>query len=147
MSPTVLLVLKHAVLLVICLVGDKLLQIIQKPPLLKAAVDNVAHALIGLIATEIVVHQFRDQLGRNELWLLIGFGFGLSSWIDLDHFIEARSFHIHVGIEFGNYVLLGGRFYKQNFSFLLGRHQSDASSIPTQFGYISGAPRCNRSAG
>ncbi|XP_062541257.1 transmembrane protein 267 [Armigeres subalbatus] len=95
MSPTVLLLLKHGMLLIVCLVGDKLLQTVQKPPLLKAAVDNVTHALIGLIATEIVVHQFRDQLGRSELWLLIGFGFGLASWIDVDHFIEARSFHIH----------------------------------------------------
>lgn len=96
MSPTFLLLLKHTVLLVICLVGDKLLQVVQKPPLLKAAVDNVTHALIGLVVAEIVVHQFRDQLARSELWLLIGFGFGLASWIDVDHFIEARSFHIHV---------------------------------------------------
>nr|XP_019546926.2 transmembrane protein 267-like [Aedes albopictus]XP_029725740.1 transmembrane protein 267-like [Aedes albopictus] len=95
MSPTFLLLLKHTLLLVICLVGDKLLQIVQKPPLLRAAVDNVTHALVGLIAAEIVVHQFRDQLGKSELWLLIGFGFGLASWIDVDHFIEARSFHIH----------------------------------------------------
>ncbi|XP_055609355.1 transmembrane protein 267 [Uranotaenia lowii] len=95
MSPTVLLLIKHLLLLLVCLTGDKLLQVIQKPALLKAFADNLTHALIGLIATEIIVRNFRDQLGRTEFYLLLGFGFFLSSWIDLDHFIEARSFHLH----------------------------------------------------
>ncbi|XP_055626058.1 transmembrane protein 267 [Toxorhynchites rutilus septentrionalis] len=94
MFPTLLLV-KHILLLAVCLVGDKLLQVVQKPPSLKAVIDNITHAIIGLIVSEIAVRHFKDQVGRNEFYLLVGFGCLLSSWIDLDHFIEARSFHLH----------------------------------------------------
>lgn len=94
MTPTVLLALEHLLLLVICITGDKLGAIVQKPPLLRAVIDNITHALIGGLVTEIIVRDYKDQLDRSDQITLIAVGFVASSWIDLDHFIEARSFHL-----------------------------------------------------
>lgn len=95
MTPTVLLALEHLLLLVICITGDKLGDVVHKPPLLRAVIDNITHALIGGLVTEIIVRDYKDQLDRNEQIALIAVGFVLSSWIDFDHFIEAKSFHLH----------------------------------------------------
>ncbi|XP_058463730.1 transmembrane protein 267 [Malaya genurostris] len=95
MSPTILLLLKHIVLLIVCIAGDKLSVAIQKPHILKAVIDNVTHAWIGLMVTEIVVRNFQDQIGRNEKYALIATGCVISSLIDLDHFIEAKSLSLH----------------------------------------------------
>ncbi|XP_055536911.1 transmembrane protein 267 isoform X3 [Wyeomyia smithii] len=94
MSPMLLLLLKHALMLLICIAGDKLQLVVQKPHLLRAVIDNASHALIGLIASEIVVHHYKDHLGRSQMYGLIATGCVLSSVIDLDHFIEAKSFHL-----------------------------------------------------
>ncbi|XP_053687897.1 transmembrane protein 267 [Sabethes cyaneus] len=94
MSPTLLLLLKHALMLLVCIAGDKLPLVVQKPHLLRAVIDNASHAFIGLIATEIVVHHYKDQLAKHQMYGLIATGFVLSSVIDLDHFIEAKSLHL-----------------------------------------------------
>ncbi|XP_058835384.1 transmembrane protein 267 [Topomyia yanbarensis] len=126
MSPTILLLAKHIVLLLVCITGDKLSLVVQKPHILKAAIDNVTHALIGLIVTEIVVRNFHDQVGRNEKYALIGTGFVLSSLIDLDHFIEAKSFSLHDATN------LSERPFLHNSSIFLGLLVSMIGTIATQ---------------
>lgn len=138
MTPTVLLALEHLLLLVICITGDKLGAIVQKPPLLRAVIDNITHALIGGLVTEIIVRDYKDQLDRSDQITLIAVGFVASSWIDLDHFIEARSFHLDVILE---------TFFFWSFELLtqivppVGRHQPDPPTLLPQLDDLRGTVR------
>ncbi|XP_052897649.1 transmembrane protein 267 [Anopheles moucheti] len=94
MNLNALLLLKHVILCCVCICGDKLTEYVQYPALLRACIDNATHAFIGCIAAEIILHSFKYQLARHEYYLLLFIGMIVSSFIDLDHFIEARSFSL-----------------------------------------------------
>ncbi|XP_053665188.1 transmembrane protein 267 [Anopheles marshallii] len=94
MNFNALLFLKHVTLCCVCVFGDKLTEYVQNPALSRACIDNATHAFIGCVAAEIVLHSFKYQLARQEYCLLLFTGMIVSSFIDLDHFIEARSFSL-----------------------------------------------------
>ncbi|TRY77414.1 hypothetical protein TCAL_12439 [Tigriopus californicus] len=97
-------------LALICLSGDWLcgLQSVKGHPWSAALVDNGVHAVIGwaswaliLLGSTTSVHRVLDLLSstaysRIHLWKFYEIGLcGLiASLVDLDHFVEARSWHI-----------------------------------------------------
>lgn len=80
-----------------CILGDKLLNIYNnKSSYTKALIDNLTHGLVGCFTAAIIVNEFKDRLSLNEQLLLEIFCTIFSSIIDVDHFIEAKSFSLHV---------------------------------------------------
>jgi hypothetical protein len=65
-----------------------------KNELERAVFDNVTHATIGGLTWMLIVILSRKSLMRNLDSIFSCFL--LASFIDLDHFIAARSWHIHV---------------------------------------------------
>ncbi|XP_037934898.1 transmembrane protein 267 [Teleopsis dalmanni] len=76
-----------------CLLGDNFVELTAHP-LLKALSDNATHALIGALTGIAYAVQFYDRSTNLFGWLLIFICFAVSSLIDMDHFIEARSLHL-----------------------------------------------------
>ena len=79
-----------------CILGDFLVEINKDEHIILALIDNGTHGVIGGIATFCIVSEFGDKLALSEQQLLIAMGFVWSSIIDVDHFIEARSFKLKV---------------------------------------------------
>uniref|UniRef100_A0A182SM89 Transmembrane protein 267 n=1 Tax=Anopheles maculatus TaxID=74869 RepID=A0A182SM89_9DIPT len=73
----------------------------QKPALLRACIDNATHAFIGCLATEILLRSLKYQITLQEYCVLLFVATGVSSLIDLDHFIEARSFRLQDATHLG----------------------------------------------
>jgi hypothetical protein len=57
---------------------------------------NLILGLVGLLSSLIVLFHFKDRIPNAEFIILTVLSFLMSSGIDIDHFIAARSFHIHV---------------------------------------------------
>ncbi|CAO1400824.1 unnamed protein product [Diamesa serratosioi] len=68
-----------------CYFGDKLVQRTHKNHVLRAIYDNLTHSLIGLFSAAILLINDKDKL------YLAGVCMVLSSIIDVDHFIAAKS--------------------------------------------------------
>lgn len=83
----------------ICMFGDYLVDVNQNLPIFKAICDNLTHAIIGLISAFIVVLDTSHRTVGNERIMLIGLSFLISSFIDLDHFVVARSMKLSVILE------------------------------------------------
>lgn len=62
----------------------------------EALADNATHGLVGAMSALIVVMEFSDRLALVEQKWLIAVGFLVSSGIDVDHFIAARSIRLKV---------------------------------------------------
>lgn len=79
----------------ICYIGDRLLY--STEGLAKAFADNVTHGTVSLISGLLVLLGFRSMsFSELEKGLLILMSYAFGAGIDVDHFIEARSLHIHV---------------------------------------------------
>lgn len=78
-----------SVIAVTCVVGDKKVQSISEP-LTKALIDNSTHAMVGLLSAVIV---FVDQLDKIHFVVVCTV---MSSLIDADHFVMAKSFKLAV---------------------------------------------------
>lgn len=74
---------------VTCLVGDNRLKSATNP-LIKAAIDNATHGLIGLLSALIVISVQADKIHLAVVCM------AMSSLIDADHFIAARSLKLSV---------------------------------------------------
>lgn len=83
-------------LVFICLTGDWLVQHVHKSVHGKAIFDNLTHGLVGLISASIIIDKFTSKLTTNDQVFLVLACFIFSALIDVDHFIEAKSFHIKV---------------------------------------------------
>lgn len=83
-------------IILVCIIGDKLVEITRSSHWKKAIIDNVTHGIVGALAAAVVLFNFKDRITVSEIIILIVLACVLSSVIDVDHFIEARSFHIHV---------------------------------------------------
>lgn len=79
--------------IVTCIVGDKCLTMTHKPQLFRAITDNLAHALIGLFSCLIVIAENADNFYLALICLI------LSSLIDIDHFISAKSLRLAVNVK------------------------------------------------
>lgn len=78
------------VVAVTCAVGDKSLQKMPLQPLTKAMIDNSIHGLIGLFSATILLTDNFDKLHMAVACMM------MSSVIDADHFVAARSFKLAV---------------------------------------------------
>lgn len=78
-----------------CLVGDWVGSAYSETQRLqKAVVDNATHALIGALTIVIVIYSV-DRRSSNAFLMILA-AFMISSLIDLDHFLQAKSFLITV---------------------------------------------------
>lgn len=81
---------------VICIIGDNFVFFARGTQLAEALADNATHGLVGAMSALIVVMEFSDRLALVEQKWLIAVGFLVSSGIDVDHFIAARSIRLKV---------------------------------------------------
>lgn len=66
----------------------------DKNELARAALDNATHATVGGLTWMLIVVLSRKSIARNLNSIFSCFL--LASFVDLDHFIAAHSWHIHV---------------------------------------------------
>lgn len=83
---------------IVCLLGDELVRWNANSLLSRAICDNVTHALNGMLCAVIITLRANVQLSSNARFILILCGALVSSCIDLDHFIMARSLTLQVNI-------------------------------------------------
>lgn len=80
----------------ICIFGDYSVDWNQNSQLVKAICDNITHAAIGLISAAILISQTNHRSTGIERIGLLGLSVLLSSVIDVDHFVVAKSFKLSV---------------------------------------------------
>lgn len=80
----------------VCILGDYLVEINQESQLFKAIFDNVTHTAVGLFSVFIMISEINHRVSGVERFWLIVIGVLVSSFIDLDHFIVARSLKLSV---------------------------------------------------
>lgn len=80
----------------ICIFGDTLVQWNDESQLIKALFDNITHATIGCISAVIIISETDNQTVGIEKIALIGLSVIVSSLIDVDHFIVAKSIKLAV---------------------------------------------------
>lgn len=81
-----------------CLLGDYLFNRNNNHHILKSLTDNITHSLIGLFCAIIIVNYYQNAFCRIESLLLVLTSFLISSIIDVDHFIEAKSLSLIVSL-------------------------------------------------
>lgn len=79
-----------------CLLGDYLLNKYNNHHIIKSLTDNITHSLVGLFCAIIIVNYYQNNFCRTESLLLVLTSFLISSIIDVDHFIEAKSLSLIV---------------------------------------------------
>lgn len=82
----------------ICIFGDYLVDINHESLIAKAFFDNVTHAAIGLFSAMVLILESNHRIMRTEQFFLIGMNVAVSSLIDIDHFIVAKSLKLSVKI-------------------------------------------------
>ena len=91
------LLILEILLVGVCLVGDQLLTDLEDG-LLKALSDNITHILIGVLSWFIIIYNVKTVLSENLQTSLAQCvaAAAISSLIDIDHFIMAKSIHLEV---------------------------------------------------
>lgn len=84
----------------VCMLGDYLVEINQGSQIAKAIVDNITHATIGFLSAIILILQTNHRIIWTERCFLIAMSVLLSSLIDIDHFIIAKSLKLSVNFSF-----------------------------------------------
>ena len=79
-----------AVIVATCYVGDKKLHAVNEKQIVRAIFDNLTHGLVGLFTCAIAFMDNWDKMYMAVICMVI------SSAIDLDHFIAAKSFRLSV---------------------------------------------------
>lgn len=74
---------------VTCVIGDNRLKAATNP-VIKAAIDNATHGLVGFLTSLIVINVQADKIYLAVACM------AMSSFIDADHFIAARSLKLSV---------------------------------------------------
>lgn len=85
-------------LAVVCVFGDWLVELHLNSSIAKAIFDNVTHACVGLFTASILFIQLDHRISTAERNAAIIVCCLVSSLIDVDHFIAARSWKLTVGI-------------------------------------------------
>lgn len=80
----------------ICIFGDYLVERNHESQILKAICDNTTHALIGLFSALIMILEANRRIGGIERISLIVICTIVSSFIDFDHFVVAKSIKLSV---------------------------------------------------
>ncbi|XP_057341162.1 transmembrane protein 267 [Microplitis mediator] len=81
---------------VISITGDKLVEYNEKNHLLRAIIDNLTHGCVAGLSWAFIVLLLNESIVKNIISILLCAS--MSSFIDVDHFIEAKSFHINDAI-------------------------------------------------
>ena len=77
---------------IISYIGDKLLQ--QDSEVIRAFSDNLTHATVGGLTWLLVLILSKKSILQNISSVILCFF--ISSFLDLDHFLVARSWRLHV---------------------------------------------------
>lgn len=80
----------------ICILGDYLVDINHESLTVKAIFDNVTHTTVGFLSAIILILQSNYRIIRTEQCFLIVMSVLVSSLIDIDHFIIAKSLKLSV---------------------------------------------------
>lgn len=83
----------------ICMLGDYLGKN-QGSIITKAIFDNVTHATIGFFSAIILILESNHRIARTERCYLIFVSVFVSSLIDIDHFIVAKSLKLTVNLQY-----------------------------------------------
>jgi hypothetical protein len=92
----VLNIILSVLIIITCIIGDRKLHSARDSHLARAIADNVTHGLIGLFAGAILIVSNFEKFYFAIICMLI------SSGIDIDHFIIARSLRLTVSCTFLN---------------------------------------------
>lgn len=113
---------------IVCIAGDRLVNI-SSNKYQKAVIDNLTHALIGLFTAMIFCFQSKRSILRADKYLLMVTCLIVSSIIDIDHFIVAKSWKLTVNIKLEFNLFDFVVEFQGFFLFVPGRHKSAASAI------------------
>lgn len=79
-----------------CIFGDISVSRNSDSRALKAICDNFTHALVGFFTAILILSGLREHISAyDRLWMIIVCSC-VSSWIDIDHFIVAKSWQLRV---------------------------------------------------
>ena len=89
------LLILEILLTCVCLLGDQLLFVLEEG-LLKALSDNITHILIGVLSWFLIIFNLKISLTENIQTSLVQCtaAAAISSLMDIDHFIMAKSIHL-----------------------------------------------------
>ncbi|KAH0554473.1 transmembrane protein 267 [Cotesia glomerata] len=76
----------------VSIIGDKLVSYNNNNHFLKAVIDNATHGIVAGLSWTLIVLLQNEPIAKNLPSIL--FCIFLSSLIDVDHFVEAKSFNI-----------------------------------------------------
>lgn len=120
-----------SVVAVTCLMGDKRLQSTTNP-MTKAIIDNATHGLIGLFSAIVVLSDHYDKLHLALACMM------MSSLVDADHFITARSLKLSVSsMRSVDYTIL------IRFSSFLGSNKFNFATVSSQLQHSTSAFHCS----
>ena len=85
----------HLLLLGVCLLGDHLLLTLASPAA-RALADSATHAAVAALCWALVISSCSCSAHSCSCWGQLLLSGVLSSAIDVDHFILARSLHLKV---------------------------------------------------
>lgn len=80
----------------ICVLGDQLVEWNSGSHLQKAICDNATHAFIGFVNALTILYELNRRISWTERVNLVIMSMLVSSLIDLDHFIVAKSMNLTV---------------------------------------------------
>lgn len=84
------------VLGVVCIVGDWMVELNSNSKIAKAIVDNATHTCVGLLTAPLLLIQLNRRISSFDRNAIIIVCCLVSSLIDIDHFIVARSLNLTV---------------------------------------------------
>lgn len=80
----------------VCILGDFLVEQNQESQIKKAICDNATHAIVGLLSALIMIFETNCRQPQFERIAMIVITVFVSSFIDVDHFLVAKSFKLSV---------------------------------------------------
>lgn len=109
----------------ICILGDYLVDINHESLIARAIFDNGTHAAIGLLSGLILIFESNSRLIQTEQCFLICVSVVVSSFIDIDHFIVARSLKLSViSAKISLFLIRYGVFFTGFHISASGQHKS-----------------------
>lgn len=80
----------------ICLLGDYLVDLNHESQIRKAICDNVTHAAVGFFSALVLILETNHRAAGTERIALLVMSVFVSSFIDIDHFLVAKSMQLSV---------------------------------------------------
>lgn len=80
----------------ICILGDYLVDVNQESQIRKAICDNATHAIVGFFSAIVLILETNHRATGIERIVLVAMSVLVSSFIDIDHFLVAKSMKLSV---------------------------------------------------